>query len=60
MIALTFDDGPTKYSHQLLDVLEKNGVRATFFVVGNLIDARRDVLQRQNAFSSRFLRLKRI
>lgn len=34
-IALTFDDGPDPvYTPQILDVLKKNGVTATFFVVG--------------------------
>ncbi|KAK9422502.1 hypothetical protein SUNI508_00365 [Seiridium unicorne] len=34
-VALTFDDGPYIYTSELLDILKKNGVRATFFVVGN-------------------------
>lgn len=34
MIALTFDDGPGKYTEELLNVLEKNDSRATFFMVG--------------------------
>jgi cellulose synthase/poly-beta-1,6-N-acetylglucosamine synthase-like glycosyltransferase/peptidoglycan/xylan/chitin deacetylase (PgdA/CDA1 family)/spore germination protein YaaH len=34
-IALTFDDGPDpKWTPEILDVLKENGVRATFFVVG--------------------------
>jgi len=32
-IYLTFDDGPGPYTLQLLDILERYGVRATFFVV---------------------------
>ncbi len=31
-IYLTFDDGPGPYTRQLLDVLKKYGVKATFFV----------------------------
>ncbi len=34
MIALTFDDGPGKYTDSLLDKLEEYGARATFFMVG--------------------------
>ena len=34
-IYLTFDDGPCSYTEQLLAVLEKYNVKATFFVVGN-------------------------
>jgi peptidoglycan/xylan/chitin deacetylase (PgdA/CDA1 family) len=33
-IYLTFDDGPGKYTEQLLDVLAKYNVKVTFFVVG--------------------------
>ncbi len=35
MVALTFDDGPSPYTAQILDSLEANGGRATFFMVGN-------------------------
>jgi peptidoglycan/xylan/chitin deacetylase (PgdA/CDA1 family) len=34
-VALTFDDGPYIYTAELLDLLKRNGVRATFFLVGN-------------------------
>lgn len=34
LIALTFDDGPGKYTDRLLDELKARGVHATFFVVG--------------------------
>ncbi|KAK2614778.1 hypothetical protein N8I77_001580 [Diaporthe amygdali] len=33
-IALTFDDGPWKYTEDLLDILRNYGVQATFFVCG--------------------------
>lgn len=33
-IALTFDDGPWKYTEDLLDILRDRGVEATFFVCG--------------------------
>jgi peptidoglycan/xylan/chitin deacetylase (PgdA/CDA1 family) len=32
-VYLTFDDGPTYYTNHLLDVLDKYGVKVTFFVV---------------------------
>ena len=35
VIYLTFDDGPSQYTRHLLSVLEKYGVKATFFVVGD-------------------------
>lgn len=37
MIAITFDDGPGKYTMQLLECLEANGARASFFMVGTNI-----------------------
>jgi len=33
-IALTFDDGPSIYTKQILDILSQKNVHATFFVVG--------------------------
>lgn len=39
-VALTFDDGPSpKWTPQVLDILRRRGVRATFFLVGNNVDA---------------------
>lgn len=39
VIALTFDDGPnTTTTNEVLDLLEKYGVRASFFLVGNNIN----------------------
>lgn len=38
MVALTFDDGPSQYTPDILDTLEKNESRATFFEVGNRIN----------------------
>jgi len=32
--ALTFDDGPSQYTPQLLDILKQNGIKATFMVIG--------------------------
>jgi len=34
-IALTFDDGPYVFGHDLVDILSGKGVKATFFVNGN-------------------------
>lgn len=36
-IALTFDDGPSRATNRVLDVLEKTGAKATFFVVGERV-----------------------
>ena len=46
MIALTFDDGPSAHTERLLDAFEEHGGKATFFVVGNLINDRKETLVR--------------
>jgi len=46
MIALTFDDGPSRYTDQILDILERHGEQATFVVLGSLIDFRRETVMR--------------
>ncbi len=33
-VYLTFDDGPSKYTEDILDILDEYNVKATFFVVG--------------------------
>lgn len=46
-VALTFDDGPGyKTTMALLDGLKERDVRATFFVVGNNIEKRNEVITR--------------
>jgi peptidoglycan-N-acetylglucosamine deacetylase len=45
-VALTFDDGPGPSTRHVLDVLQQNGVRATFFVVGEKAAAEPEMLQR--------------
>lgn len=37
-IYLTFDDGPGKYTFDVLDILDKYNVKATFFTVGYYVD----------------------
>ncbi|MBR4431314.1 MAG: polysaccharide deacetylase family protein, partial [Clostridiales bacterium] len=46
MVALTFDDGPTQYTSQILDTLEANGGKATFFVMGCLVASGAPQIQR--------------
>ncbi len=38
VVYLTFDDGPYKYTQQLLDILDKYGVKVTFFVTNQYPD----------------------
>lgn len=47
IVYLTFDDGPDdKITPQVLDILRDEGVKATFYVCGNMVDAYPDVLKR--------------
>lgn len=36
-VALTFDDGPSGYTSQILRILRENGARASFCVIGNRV-----------------------
>ena len=48
-IALTFDDGPHPYyTDLLLDGLAERGVKATFFLLGENIEGREDVIRRMS------------
>lgn len=38
-VALTFDDGPDQWTDPILDVLADEGVKATFFVIGEKVTA---------------------
>jgi len=38
VVALTFDDGPSAYTDEVLKVLKSRGVRATFFVLGDQVE----------------------
>ena len=37
-IALTFDDGPNEYTPEVLRVLDRYGIKATFFIVGKMAE----------------------
>lgn len=45
-VALTFDDGPSSFTDRLLDCLEQNNAKATFFMVGTEIDSFPDEVKR--------------
>ena len=47
--ALTFDDGPSSFTDRLLDCLESNNAKATFFMVGKEIDSFPDEVKRMEA-----------
>lgn len=44
---LTFDDGPSKNTKEVLAILEQYGIPATFFVIGNQIDENTEDVVRQ-------------
>ena len=47
IVALTFDDGPNPpYTDQLLEVLAKHNVKATFFMIGNRIEKHPETVRR--------------
>ena len=55
MVALTFDDGPSKYTVGILDALEEHGGRATFFVLGNRVERHADTIIRAADLGSQVL-----
>jgi len=45
-LALTYDDGPNDpCTFQLLELFEKHGVKATFFMIGRYVDHRPDIAE---------------
>jgi peptidoglycan/xylan/chitin deacetylase (PgdA/CDA1 family) len=44
-VALTFDDGPSEYTMELLGMLRKYGVKATFCLIGVNVRAHPDLVQ---------------
>ncbi len=46
IVYLTFDDGPSKHTPEVLDLLKKEGIQATFFVTGQQVDNYPDIAKR--------------
>ena len=46
MVALTFDDGPGKRTMELLEFLEDNNAKATFFMLGQNVSRYEDTLKK--------------
>lgn len=44
VVALTFDDGPSKYTKDIINTLKVNNVNATFFVLGNKVKIYKDII----------------
>lgn len=45
-VYLTFDDGPARDTSRLLKVLRKHNAKATFFMAGNMVAGRNNVVKR--------------
>lgn len=54
MVALTFDDGPSSVTSRILDSLEANDARATFYMVGNRMSSYPDTIRRMAALGCEF------
>lgn len=46
LVALTFDDGPSPDTEDLLDVLEKENIKATFFLIGKNVEKYPETVRR--------------
>ncbi|SKA93167.1 Peptidoglycan/xylan/chitin deacetylase, PgdA/CDA1 family [Caloramator quimbayensis] len=46
VIYLTFDDGPSKVTSKILDILKEKNIKATFFIVGKEIPGNEDILKK--------------
>ena len=45
-VFLTFDDGPSSNTNQILDILNERGIKATFFVLGSNVEKNPEVVKR--------------
>ncbi|HDX9580593.1 TPA: polysaccharide deacetylase [Bacillus pseudomycoides] len=46
IVYLTFDDGPSEFQKEILDILKKNSIKGTFFMIGGNIPAHKDSVKR--------------
>lgn len=46
-IAITFDDGPSLYTEELLDGLMKRNVKSSFFLIGKKVEEFPDIVKRE-------------
>lgn len=44
-VALTFDDGPSAYTPEIMSILKEHEVKATFFVIGSQAEQNPDVIK---------------
>lgn len=46
VVYLTFDDGPSKYTDTIVDLLQKRGIHATFFMIGSQLKDHEETVKR--------------
>lgn len=46
---ITFDDGPSKYTRKILDILDENNVKGTFFMLNDNMIVFKDVVKRMDS-----------
>ena len=46
VVAITFDDGPSKYTNDIIEYLNKENACATFFILGNKVEIYQDTLKK--------------
>lgn len=49
LVAITYDDGPSKYTSELLDIFKEHNSVATFFEAGQLLYSQPEALKRMDA-----------
>ena len=45
IVAITFDDGPSQYTKDIIKTLKEYDCNATFFVLGNKVEAYQDIIK---------------
>lgn len=52
VVALTFDDGPSKYTEEILEILRENNAYGTFFVIGNKVEIYKETMQKMVSYGN--------
>ena len=52
VIALTFDDGPSKYTNEIIEILKENDANATFFVLGNKVEIYAETIKKSLSYGN--------
>jgi peptidoglycan/xylan/chitin deacetylase (PgdA/CDA1 family) len=52
VVAITFDDGPSSYTDDIITILKENDAVATFFILGNKVKTYEEVLKKSIEFGN--------